>query len=405
MRISDLVELPLAELAEGEVRVRNEWLSVDPYMRGRMNDVKSYFPPFQLDQPMDGGAVGRVVASKRPGVAEGDLVQHMLGWRDVSQGPAAAFNKLPALGVPDHHWLGLLGLTGGTAYFGLLDVMRPQEGETLFVSAAAGAVGSAVVQIGKLKGLNVIGSAGGSAKCDWVRELGADRVIDYKAGAVLPALREAAPKGIDLYFDNVGADHLDAAFGCARPRARFGICGLIDMYNSGAATSLRYFPAIIGNRIRVEGFLFTDFMSRLGEFYAEMGPVARGREDPVARDHPRRPRGHARRLPRPLHRRQCRQDARAALRALFLGERVRLVRRALPLRRLDDELRIVLARLDRVTLDLRLAGLLLHHLAMRLAAVALPLDLVAGLQIVRHRRALLIQISSDNARAAGALPR
>ena len=268
----ELQDLVLPPLGEGEVRVRNEWLSVDPYMRGRMNDVKSYFPPFQLGQPIDGGAVGRVVESRADGFAEGDLVQHMLGWRDLTQAPAAAFNKLPALGVPDHHWLGLLGLPGGTAYFGLLDVMQPKEGETLFVSAAAGAVGSAVVQIAKLKGLTVAASAGGAAKCEWVRELGADQVIDYKAGAVLPALRQAAPKGIDLYFDNVGADHLDAAFGCARQRARFAICGLIDMYNTGAATSLRYFPSIIGNRIRVQGFLFTDYMPRLPEFYAEMAP-------------------------------------------------------------------------------------------------------------------------------------
>ena len=268
----ELQDFALPPLGQGEVRVRNEWLSVDPYMRGRMNDVKSYFPPFQLGQPMDGGAVGRVLESRADGLAEGDLVQHMLGWRDVAQAPAAAFNKLPALGVPDHHWLGLLGLPGGTAYFGLLDVMQPRQGETLFVSAAAGAVGSAVVQIAKLKGLTVIGSAGGAAKCEWVRELGADQVIDYKGGAVLPALRQAAPKGIDLYFDNVGADHLDAAFGCARQRARFAICGLIDMYNTGAATSLRYFPSIIGNRIRVAGFLFTDYMPRLPEFYAEMAP-------------------------------------------------------------------------------------------------------------------------------------
>jgi len=245
-------------------------------MRGRMNDVKSYLPPFQLGEPMDGGAVGRVVESRAAGFADGDLVQHMLGWRDVAQGAAAAFNKLPAMGVPDHHWLGLLGLTGGTAYFGLLDVMKPKEGETLFVSAAAGAVGSAVVQIAKLKGLTVVGSAGGAEKCAWVRSLGADQVIDYKAGALLPALREVAPNGIDLYFDNVGADHLDAAFACARVRARFAICGLIDMYNSGAATSLRYFPSIIGNRIRVEGFLFTDYMPRLGAFYAEMGPWLAG---------------------------------------------------------------------------------------------------------------------------------
>jgi NADPH-dependent curcumin reductase CurA len=267
----ELQETALPPLGEGEVRVKNEWLSVDPYMRGRMNDVKSYFPPFQLGQPMDGGAVGRVVESRAEGLAEGDLVQHMLGWRDVAQAPAAAFTKLPALGVADHQWLGLLGLTGGTAYFGLLDVAAAKEGDTVFVSAAAGAVGSAVVQIAKAKGLAVIGSAGGADKCAWVKELGADAVIDYKAGPVLPALRDAAPKGIDVYFDNVGGEHLDAAFACARQRARFAICGLIEMYNTGAATSLRYFPSIIGNRIRVEGFLFTDYIPRLPDFYSEMG--------------------------------------------------------------------------------------------------------------------------------------
>jgi NADPH-dependent curcumin reductase CurA len=196
----------------------------------------------------------------------------MLGWRDLSQGPAAAFNKLPALGVADHHWLGLLGLTGGTAYFGLLDVAAAREGDTVFVSAAAGAVGSAVVQIAKAKGLTVIGATGGADKCAWVTELGADAVIDYKAGPILPALRAAAPKGIDVYFDNVGGDHLDAAFACARPRARFAICGLIEMYNTGAATSLRYLPSIIGNRIRMEGFLFMDYMPRLPEFYQVMAP-------------------------------------------------------------------------------------------------------------------------------------
>ncbi len=268
----ELKALPLPPLEEGQVRVRNEWLSVDPYMRSRMNEAKSYVAAFRLGEPMDGGAVGRVVESRTAGLAEGDLVQHMLGWRDVAQGPAAAFNKLPQLGVADHHWLGMLGLPGGTAYFGVTDVLRPNAGETLFVSAAAGAVGSAVVQIAKLKGLNVIGSAGGEAKCAWVRELGADQVVDYKAGPVLNALRKATPDGIDLYFDNVGADHLDAAFATSRLRARFAICGLIDMYNSGAPTSLRFLPTIIGNRIRVEGFLFTDYIPRLSELYAEMVP-------------------------------------------------------------------------------------------------------------------------------------
>jgi NADPH-dependent curcumin reductase CurA len=272
----ELKEQPLAPLQDGEVRVGNEWLSVDPYMRGRMNDVKSYVPPFQLGEPMDGGAVGRVIESRADSHKEGDLVQHMLGWRDVATAPAAAFNKLPALGVADHQWLGNLGLPGGTAYWGLMDVLRPEPGQTLFVSAAAGAVGSAVVQIAKAKGLNVIGSAGGADKCAWVKELGADAVIDYKAQPVLKALYEAAPKGIDLYFDNVGGEHLDAAFATGRNNARFAICGLIDAYNTTEPTKLRYLARIIAARITVRGFLFTDYIGRMGEFYGEMGPLVAG---------------------------------------------------------------------------------------------------------------------------------
>src|SRR5690242_10706574 len=269
----ELKELELPQLGEGEVRVRNEWLSVDPYMRGRMNDVKSYVPPFQLGEPMDGGAVGRVVASNAGGFAVGDLVQHMLGWRDVSQGPAAAFNKLPALGVADHQWLGNLGLTGGTAYWGLLDAAQAKQGETVFVSAAAGAVGSAVVQIAKAKGMTVIGSAGGADKCAWVKSLGADAAIDYKEGGtpLVKKLMDAAPNGIDVYFDNVGSDHLDAALAVARDHARFAICGMIDIYNNMKPTELRYLARIIQARIRVQGFIVTDFMGRMNEFYQDMG--------------------------------------------------------------------------------------------------------------------------------------
>ena len=274
----ELKELPLEPLQEGEVRVRNEWLSVDPYMRGRMNDVKSYVPPFQIGEPMDGGAVGRVIESRSGSHAEGDLVQHMLGWRDLSTGPAAAFNKLPALGVPDQTWLGNLGLTGGTAYWGLLDTAQAKEGETVFVSAAAGAVGSAVVQIARAKGMNVIGSAGGAEKCAWVKELGADAVIDYKAEPILKGLYAAAPKGIDVYFDNVGGDHLDAAFATARNNCRIAICGLIEGYNSAEPMTFRYLARIIAARITVKGFLFPDYMGRMGEFYAEMAPwIASGK--------------------------------------------------------------------------------------------------------------------------------
>ena len=157
---AELRDVVLPALADGQVHVRNRWLSVDPYMRGRMNDVKSYVPAFQLGQPMDGGAVGEVVESRDPGFAPGDLVVHMAGWRDEAVVPAAALNKLPAMpGVEPQAFLGNLGLTGGTAYFGLLDAASAKQGDIVFVSAAAGAVGSAVVQIAKAKGMTVIGSA------------------------------------------------------------------------------------------------------------------------------------------------------------------------------------------------------------------------------------------------------
>lgn len=266
-----LVAEPDRPLAEGEIRVRNAWLSVDPYMRGRMNDVKSYTPPFALGEPMQGGAVGKVVETRSPHFREGETVFHMLGWREQAVGPAEAFNKVPPLPVADHQWLGNLGLTGGTAYFGLLDVAQAKEGEVVFVSAAAGAVGSAVVQIAKAKGMTVIGSAGGADKCAWVKELGADAVIDYKAGPVLAQLAGAAPNGIDVYFDNVGGEHLDAAFATARQNARFAICGMIDDYNSGSSHAYRYILRIIAARIMVKGFIYLDFLTRMGEFYRDMG--------------------------------------------------------------------------------------------------------------------------------------
>jgi NADPH-dependent curcumin reductase CurA len=267
-----LKDLELPELGDGMVRVGNRWLSVDPYMRGRMNDVKSYVPPFALDAPMEGGAIGEVIESKDPGFAAGDMVLHMGGWRDEAIAPGASLNKLPAIpGVEPQAFLGNLGLTGGTAYFGLLEAASAKEGDFVFVSAAAGAVGSAVVQIAKAKGMTVIGSAGGADKCDFVRSLGADAVIDYKAGPVLKQLSEAAPKGIDVYFDNVGGDHLDAALALARKDARFAICGMIEGYNEAHPTSLKYIMRIIAMRIRLQGFIYTDYMSKMGDFYRDMG--------------------------------------------------------------------------------------------------------------------------------------
>jgi len=271
----DYREIALPALGDGMVHVRNHWLSVDPYMRGRMNDVKSYVPPFQIGEPLEGGAVGEVVESRSPDFQVGDKVLHMAGWRDEAVVPAQALNKLPSIpGIEPQAFLGNLGLTGGTAYWGLLDAAQAKAGDIVFVSAAAGAVGSAVVQIAKAKGMTVIGSAGGADKCAFVKELGADAVIDYKAGTPLvKALGEVAPKGIDVYFDNVGGEHLDAALAHARKDARFAICGMIEGYNSGEPTSLRYIMRIIAMRVTLKGFIYTDYLPRNAEFYSDMGQL------------------------------------------------------------------------------------------------------------------------------------
>ena len=272
-----LVDAPAEPIGDGQIRVANRWLSVDPYMRGRMNDVKSYVPPFQIGQPMDGGAVGEVVESRADGLKVGDLVIHMRGWRDEAVLDAKDAQKLPPIDADPQAFLGQLGMPGMTAWYGLFEVAGAKEGDTVFVSAAAGAVGSTVVQLAKARGLTVIGSAGGADKCAWVKQLGADQVVDYKAGPVVKALGEAAHAvgkgGIDVYFDNVGGDHLDAALAHARPRARFAICGMIDVYNDAKPTELRYLARLIGNRIRMEGFIVSDFLPRAAEFYQGMGEL------------------------------------------------------------------------------------------------------------------------------------
>ncbi|CAN5469593.1 NADP-dependent oxidoreductase [soil metagenome] len=267
-----MIDLPAAALNDGEVRIANRWLSVDPYMRGRMNDVKSYAPPFVLGEAMQGGAVGEVTESRADGVAVGDMVLHMAGWRDEAVVPAGQVQKLPLLAVPPQAFLGQLGMPGMTAYFGLLTVAAAKEGDVVFVSAAAGAVGSTVVQVAKARGMTVIGSAGGAEKCAWVTSLGADHVIDYKApGSIVKKLMAAAPDGIDVYFDNVGGEHLDAALATANLHARFAICGMIDIYNDGKPTELRYLARLIGMRITMTGLLVSDHMHRAAEFYQEMG--------------------------------------------------------------------------------------------------------------------------------------
>jgi NADPH-dependent curcumin reductase CurA len=275
-----LQDLPSQALGANQIRVRNHYLSVDPYMRGRMTTAKSYVPGFDVNEPMTGGAVGEVIESTAEGFAVGDKVMHMNGWRDEAVvdiapggGPTDP-QKLPEMNVPIQTFLHNLGLTGATAYMGLMKTAEAKPGDIVFVSAAAGAVGSAVVQIAKKKGMTVIGSAGGAAKCAWVKELGADACIDYKAGPVLPQLMAAAPDGVDVYFDNVGGEHLDAAFAVARDFSRFAICGMIDKYNDAdPGHEFKFIIRSIPARIQMRGFIFTDYAEHMGEFFGEVAPL------------------------------------------------------------------------------------------------------------------------------------
>ncbi|GAA3122537.1 NADP-dependent oxidoreductase [Streptomyces rameus] len=285
-----LVEAPVPTPGEGQVLVRNKYLSVDPYMRGRMSAAKSYTAPFELGKVMQGGAVGEVIESNAEGIAVGDHVLHFLGWREyaavdaknaVKVGPTA----IPAVtvdpeAVPLSAYLGVLGMTGLTAYAGLLRTASFKEGDVVFVSGAAGAVGSQVGQIAKLKGASrVIGSAGSDEKVKLlVDEYGFDAAFNYKNGPVSEQLREAAPDGIDVYFDNVGGDHLEAAIGSLNQGGRIAVCGMISVYNNTEpAPGPRNLARLIQTRGRIEGFLVGDHYDLQPQFVQEVGPwVASG---------------------------------------------------------------------------------------------------------------------------------
>jgi NADPH-dependent curcumin reductase CurA len=264
------VELPPP--GAGQVQVKNLWMTVDPYMRGRMNDVKSYTPPFQLGEALQGGAIGEVTQSNDPSLKPGDLVNSFLGWREGFNAAAEGLQKLDPRGLPPQAFLGAAGMPGLTAYAGLLKVAALKDGDIVFVSGAAGAVGSMVVQIAKAKGHTVIGSAGGAEKAKFLKEIGCDAVIDYKATPDLTAaLMAAAPDGIDVYFDNVGGAHLEAALNAARPFARFAICGMISIYN---ATKPEPGPSnlaqLIGKDIRMEGFIVSRHFGMMPQFIADL---------------------------------------------------------------------------------------------------------------------------------------
>jgi NADPH-dependent curcumin reductase CurA len=284
MPTSENFELASVEVkapGPGEVQVKNLWMSVDPYMRGRMMDRESYVPPFQLGEALQGGAVGEVTASGDPNFKAGDLVSTMLGWREAfTAAPAAAMlQKIETHGLPPQAFLGVAGMPGLTAYVGLLKIGMMKEGETVFVSAAAGAVGQIVCQIAKIKGGTVIGSAGGAEKCAYLKEIGVDHVIDYKAEKNLTkALAQAAPKGIDVYFDNVGGDHLEAALNAARPNARFALCGAISMYNDTTPTpGPSNLMLAVGKQLRLEGFIVSFHFDMMPKFVEEMaGWIASG---------------------------------------------------------------------------------------------------------------------------------
>lgn len=274
----ELATVDLPAPAEGEIRVANRFLSVDPYMRGRMIDRPSYTPPFKLGEAMQGGAIGEVIESRAEGFAPGDLVTSLWGWREGWVAPAATARRIqPLPGIAPQSYLGVMGITGMTAWAGLTQLGAPKAGETLFVSGGAGAVGSMVAQIGGILGLQVVASAGSARKCDWLRSLGVT-AINYRDGDLAGQLLAAAPNGIDIYFDNVGGDHLQAALEAARPFARFVECGMIGNYNDSAPqpgpSNLMY---VVGKQIRMEGFILTRFLPLEAEFAAAMsGWIAKG---------------------------------------------------------------------------------------------------------------------------------
>ncbi len=277
----ELVGVQLPALDDGEVLVRNTFLSVDPYMRGRMNDVKSYLPPFRLGAPMDGGAVGVVekvrghaADSTERRLREGDVVLHNAGWRTHAVVHGRVTWVVDTSLAPANAWLGVLGMPGLTAYAGLLRVGEFRPGDRVFVSAAAGAVGSVVGQLARLKGASlVVGSAGGPDKVGWlVDEAGFDAAVDYKAEPIGIGLRRAAPDGIDVYFDNVGGDHLEAAIGGMRRGGRVAVCGMISSYNdTEPPPGPRNLGMLIGKRLTIRGFLVGDHADLRSQFEQEVG--------------------------------------------------------------------------------------------------------------------------------------
>jgi NADPH-dependent curcumin reductase len=258
-----IVETDLPTLQDGEILVKNTYLSLDPYMRGRMNDSRSYAASQQLDEVMTGGTIGEVVESKNPKFSVGDTVVAQYGWQKFGISDGRGIRKVDPKLIPPSAYLGVVGMPGVTAYVGLLDIGEPKEGETVVVSAAAGAVGSVVGQIAKMKGCRAIGIAGGKEKCDYVvSELGFDACIDYKAEGWRNELKAATPNFIDVYFENVGGEILDAVLLRLNAFARIPLCGVVSQYNATEPYGVKYFGALLTNRVKLQGFIVSEYMHR-----------------------------------------------------------------------------------------------------------------------------------------------
>ncbi|MDB5855710.1 MAG: NADP-dependent oxidoreductase [Herminiimonas sp.] len=258
-------------LADGQVLVRNHFLSLDPYMRGRMEETKSYAVPQELDKVMGGGTVGEVVESKNPKFAVGDKVVGMLGWAEMGVADGPTLRKIDTTHVPLSAWLGAVGMPGMTAWYGLTQIMQPKIGETIVVSAASGAVGSVVGQLAKMRGCRAVGIAGGAEKCAYVvNELGFDACVDYKAGNLEADLAAATPNGIDAIFENVGGKIFDAGLARMNPFGRIALCGLISGYN-GEPMALNNVRAFLTMRLTLRGFIVSEHMDLWPQGLAELG--------------------------------------------------------------------------------------------------------------------------------------
>ena len=269
-----LVSLPVSEVSDGEFLVKNLWMSVDPYMRGRMIDRKSYIEPYALGEVMDGGAIGEVVESKNQAFPVGSKVAHMNGWREFFISSGEGLQVLPETPLSEQAFLGVLGMPGMTAYTGLLKIGELKEGDNVFVSAASGAVGAIVCQIAKLKGCYVAGSVGTDAKADYLMtELGVDAVVNYKTTENLQAdIIKACPNGVDVYFENVGGDHLESVLNVMNDHGRIAVCGMIDQYNATAPVpGPSNLGQIIAKKLKIQGFIVSDHWDGYPAFVQEMG--------------------------------------------------------------------------------------------------------------------------------------